>query len=75
VRLWLISLAGAMAGTTSSTARADELALQRLVGLASADVSANLKLSGTILPWRRPKLDDLVRPSLRHSMTEPRSER
>jgi len=43
VRLWLISLAGAMAGTTSSTARADELALQRLVGLASADVSANLQ--------------------------------
>src|SRR5215831_19939182 len=32
-----------MAGTASSTARADEVALQRLVGLASADVSANLQ--------------------------------
>jgi hypothetical protein len=43
VRPWLVSLAGAAAGTASSAARADEPAFQRLVGLASADVTANLQ--------------------------------
>jgi len=47
VRPWRVSLLGAsvllLAGTASSAARADELALQRLVGLGSADVSANLQ--------------------------------
>jgi moderate conductance mechanosensitive channel len=43
VRPWLISLAGAVTGTASAAAKADEPALQRLAGLASADVSANLQ--------------------------------
>ena len=43
MRLSLISLAGAVAGTLSSPARADELVLQRLAGLTSPDVSANLQ--------------------------------
>jgi hypothetical protein len=43
VRPWLISLAGAVAGTASSAAKADEPAFQRLAGLASADVSASLQ--------------------------------
>jgi moderate conductance mechanosensitive channel len=43
VRLWLISLTGAVAVMASSVARADESAFQRLIGLASADVSANLQ--------------------------------
>jgi moderate conductance mechanosensitive channel len=43
VRPSLISLAGAVAGTLSSPARADELVLQRLAGLTSANVSASLQ--------------------------------
>ena len=43
MRLSLISLAGAVAGTLSSPARADELVLQRLAGLTSANVSASLR--------------------------------
>ena len=43
MRLWLTSLTGAVAVMASSVARADESAFQRLIGLASADVSANLQ--------------------------------
>jgi moderate conductance mechanosensitive channel len=43
VRPSLISLAGAVTGTASAVAKADEPAFQRLAGLASADVSANLQ--------------------------------
>ena len=43
MRPWLIPLAGAIAGTASSTASADEFGLQRLTGLASAYVSTNLE--------------------------------
>ncbi len=47
MRLWLVSLAGVIvllcAGTASLPASADELAFQRLAGLASVDVSANLQ--------------------------------
>jgi hypothetical protein len=43
VRPWLVSLAGTAAGTASWAARADEPAFQRLAGLASADVTANLQ--------------------------------
>jgi moderate conductance mechanosensitive channel len=43
VRPWLISLAGAVTGTASAAVKADEPAFQRLAGLASADVSANLQ--------------------------------
>jgi small-conductance mechanosensitive channel len=43
VRPSLISLAGAVAGTLSSPATADELVLQRLAGLTSANVSASLQ--------------------------------
>jgi small-conductance mechanosensitive channel len=42
VRPWLISL-GAVTGTASAAAKADEAAFQRLASLASADVSANLQ--------------------------------
>jgi moderate conductance mechanosensitive channel len=47
VRSWIVSLAGStvllLARAASSPARAGELAFQRLAGLASADVSANLQ--------------------------------
>jgi hypothetical protein len=47
VRSTFVSLTGAIvilaAGTVSSPARGDEFAFQRLAGLASADVSANLQ--------------------------------
>ena len=47
MRSWLVSLARGIAllsaGTLSSPARADELILQRLAGLTSPDVSANLQ--------------------------------
>ena len=43
MRPWLISLTGAVAGMAPSAAKADESAFQRFVGLASADVSANLQ--------------------------------
>ena len=43
MRPWLIPLAGAITGTASSTASADEFGLQRLTGLASAYVSTNLE--------------------------------
>jgi moderate conductance mechanosensitive channel len=43
VKRWLSSLTGAIAGMASSAAKADESAFQRLAGLASANVSANLQ--------------------------------